>query len=136
MRERAAGLLGIANKGGNIQIGEEPVGDVARTGTARLIVLAEDAAGHTQRKAKSFASLHETPLVVVDADKESLGAIFGRNSVAMLAVTDIFLAERFLNLLEEPERYAEALRAVQGKAELMKKRKMEKQRRKGPKGRK
>ena len=34
MHEKALGLLGISQKGGNIEIGEEPVGAVARAGKA------------------------------------------------------------------------------------------------------
>lgn len=49
MDEKTLGLLGIAQKGGNIAIGEEPVGASARAGKARLIILAADAAGHTVR---------------------------------------------------------------------------------------
>jgi len=128
MHERALGLLGIAQKGGNIQIGEDPVGNVARTGTARLIILASDAAGHTVRRASSFASLHETPLVTVDGDKATLGRVFGRTSVAMLALTDVLLAKRFLETLGEPERYGQALDAVTKKAEIMQQRKKEQQR--------
>ncbi len=136
MNDKALGLLGISNKGGKIEIGEEPVGNAARAGTARLIILASDAADHTLRRARSFASFHETPLILSDASKDALGAIFGRTSVAMLAMTDVFLAERFLSLLDEPERYAAEIRAVQDKAAFMKKRKLEKQRRKAPKGKK
>lgn len=136
MENKALGLLGISNKGGNIEIGEEPVGNVARAGTARLIILASDAADHSVRKAHSFAAYHETPIVQIDTDKDGLGAVFGRTSVAMLAMTDVFLAERFLNLLDQQERYAPQIQAVHAKAEIMKKRKQAKPRRKGPKGKK
>ena len=102
MHDKALGLLGISQKGGNIEIGEEPVGAVARAGKARLIILASDAAGHTVRRAQSFAALHSSPVVVIDANKDALGAVFGRNSVAMAALTDVFLAQRFLETLEEP----------------------------------
>lgn len=136
MVDKALGLLGISQKGGNIEIGEEPVGAVARAGKARLIILASDAAGHTVRRAQSFASLHGTPLVTVDADKDRLGAVFGRTSVALTAFTDVFLAERFLEALGEPERYGEALTAVHDKAVYMKQRKQEMARSKRKKGKK
>ena len=128
MNERALGLLGIAQKGGNIEIGEDPVGNAARAGKARLIILASDAAGHTVRRAGSFASLHETPLVTVEGSKDVLGRIFGRNSVAMIAVTDILLAKRFLETLGDPETYGEALTAVTEKAAVMAQRKKAKPR--------
>lgn len=127
MQNKALGLLGISYKGGNVQIGEEPVGSAAHAGKARLIILASDAADHTCRRANSYASLHNSPLIQIDANKDQLGATFGRTSVAMLTITDILLAERFLNVLSD-DRYEEQRQAVHDKAELMKRRKQEKQR--------
>lgn len=134
MNEKALGLLGISQKGGNIEIGEEPVGAVARAGRARLIILASDAAGHTIRRAQSFAALHTSPLIQIDANKDTLGAVFGRNSVAMAALTDVFLAQRFLETLGEPERYGVQLEAVREKAAAMKQRQAERRRAQKKKG--
>lgn len=134
MNEKALGLLGISQKGGNIEIGEEPVGAVARAGKARLIILASDAAGHTIRRAQSFAALHTSPLIQIDADKDTLGAVFGRNPVAMAALTDVFLAQHFLETLAEPERYGAQLEAVREKAASMKQRQAERRRAQKKKG--
>lgn len=128
MMDKALGLLGLSQKGGNIALGEEPVGAAARAGKARLIILASDAAGHTVRRASSFAALHQSPLIQLDADKETLGGLFGRTSVAMLALTDIFLAQRFLEILDQPERYGAQLSAVREKAAAMKQRQQEQRR--------
>lgn len=136
MDDKALGLLGLAQKGGNIQLGEEPVGAVARSGKARLILLAADAADHTVRRAGSFARLHQTPLVQIEADKGTLGGVFGRTSVAMVALTDVRLAKRFLETLGQPERYGEALAAVSEKAAAMEQRKKERQRANRKKGKK
>lgn len=129
MNEKALGLLGIAQKGGNVAIGEDPVGICTQAGTARLIILAADAAAHTVRRANSFAARHQTPIIQVDGDKDTLGGVFGRTSVAMTAITDVALAQRFLELLGEPERYGEPLAAVREKAAVMAKRKKERQHR-------
>ena len=123
MQNKAFGLLGIANKGGNVQIGEDPVGQVCKSGKARLLILASDAADHTVRRMNSFASLHDTPVVQLDEDKSALGAVFGRNSVAMVAITEISLAEGFLKALGQEERYRQQIDAVHQKAVYMKQRK-------------
>jgi ribosomal protein L7Ae-like RNA K-turn-binding protein len=136
MLDKALGLLGLAQKGGNLAIGEEPVGAAARAGKARLILLASDAAGHTQRRAASFAAAHQTPVVQLDADKDTLGAAFGRTSVAMIALTDVFLAKKFLETLDDPARYGAQLAAVTEKAAAMAQRKQEQQRRNRKKGKK
>lgn len=127
MKDKALGLLGIARKGGNVAVGEEPVGAAARDGKARLIILASDAADHTVRRASSFAALHQSPLASVDFRKEELGARFGRKSVAMLAITDVYLAQRFLEALED-SRCQPQLTAVREKAAEMKKRKQQRPR--------
>ncbi len=136
MLEKALNLLAIAQKGGNIQIGEEPVGAVARAGKARLIILASDAAGHTQRRAASFAAAHKTPMITLDVDKDRIGSMFGRTAVAMVALTDIFLAKAFLETLDERERYGEAMTEVSQKAASMAKRLEEQQRRNRKRGKK
>lgn len=71
---------------------------------------------------------------MIDADKDTLGAVFGRTSVAMAALTDVFLAQRFLETLGEPERYQEQLTAVKEKAAAMKQRQSEKRRAQRKKG--
>ncbi len=126
MCKKALNLLGIARKGGNMAIGEEPVGVAAHGGKARLIILASDAADHTRRRARSYGSLHNTPVISIDADKAQLGAMFGRSAVAMAAVTEIKLAKSFLEALSDPDRYAAALAAVTEKAETMALRKQKK----------
>lgn len=125
MNEKALGLLGISQKGGNIEIGEEPGRRSGRAGKARLIILASDAWQAYHSQSPVFAALHTSPLIQIDADKDTLGAVFGRNSVAMAALTDVFLAQHFLETLAEPERYGAQLEAVREKAASMKQRQAE-----------
>ena len=134
MLEKALNLLALAQKGGNIAIGEEPVGAVAHGGKARLIILASDAAEHTRRRASDFGALHHTPVIIIDADKSLLGGMFGRSSVAMAALTDIRLAKSFLETLEEPVRYKEALNQVSEKEAAIARRKLTKPRRSKERG--
>ena len=82
------------------------------------------------------ASLHDTPVVQIPENKEELRSVFGRRSVAMLAVTEINLAERFLGLLSEPEKYEAQIAAVREKARIMRERKQRKPGTRGPKGKK
>ena len=52
-RQRALNYLGLARRGGNIVYGEETVGAACRASHARLLVLAQDAADNTFRRARS-----------------------------------------------------------------------------------
>ena len=54
--DKALNYLALARKGGIAELGEEPVGAVARTGKAYAILVAGDASDHTWRRAKSYAA--------------------------------------------------------------------------------
>lgn len=86
-------LIGLAKKAGRVEVGEEPVGAAARARDARLILLAEDAADNTVRRATHFAEAGACLLASIPADKDALGRAVGRTSCAMLAVTDIGFAD-------------------------------------------
>ena len=90
--DKVMGMLGLAQKAGRVQIGEEPVGTAAAAGKARVILLASDAAGNSRNRAAKFAELHGTPLLDLPYDKQRLGGIFGRASCAMVAITDFRMA--------------------------------------------
>lgn len=100
-------LLGLCRKAGAIAVGEEPVGAAARSGKARLILVAEDAADHTFRRAKSFSTVGKCAFIRVPHTKDELGGVLGRGACALAAITDVRLAQSFLRSLNQPEKYAE-----------------------------
>lgn len=106
---RALGLLSLCKKGGNLALGEEPVGAAARAGKARLIVVAGDAADHSLRRVKSFVSGTAQPYLQVPFSKEAMGDALGVTSCAMAAILDVGLAQAFVRALGEPERDAALL---------------------------
>ena len=111
-------LLGLAKKAGRLEIGEEPVGVACRTGRARLILLAADAADNTLRRAEHFAQLARAPWVQSPWSKTELGGTVGRSSCAMLAFTDVGLAAAVAGKLAQadPARYGGAAAALEEKA--------------------
>ena len=86
-------MLGIAKKAGKLELGEEPVGAVSRARTCRLILIAQDAAENTLRRAAHFSQFGNIPCLTVPYTKAALGQAVGRSSLALLAVTDVGLAE-------------------------------------------
>ena len=54
--DKALQYLSIARKGGMAELGEEPVGAIARAGQAYLSLVAADASDHPWRRAQSFAA--------------------------------------------------------------------------------
>lgn len=123
--ERALKYLGLARRGNNIVIGEEPVGAACRSSHARLLILAQDAADNTFRRARSFTQSGKPPMLKVAFTKDELGNALGCNACAMAAFTDVALALAFVQSLEEPERHAQLLETLQIQVDRVKKRRAE-----------
>ncbi len=117
--------LALARKGGRAELGEEPVGAMARTGKAYVILVAGDASDHTWRRAKSFAAGTEQQCVRLKCTKEEMGFVVGRTSLAIAAVTDVQLALALVQSLGEPEKHKGVLEVLAAKAEKTKKRQAE-----------
>lgn len=92
MNQKALGLLGLALRGNNLAVGELPVGDACAAHRARLVLHAADAADNTVRRASREAQRAGVEVVALSCSKEELGAALGRNSCAVLALTDKGLA--------------------------------------------
>lgn len=107
--DKARNYLSLAKKAGRVELGEEPVGAVARAQKARLLVVAADASDHTWRRAQSFVSGTDQQCIKVPFTKDELGQAVGRTSLALAAITDPALALAFLKALEAPEKYADAI---------------------------
>ena len=122
---KALNYLSLARKGGVAELGEEPVGAIARAGKAYVILVAGDASDHTWRRAKSFAAGTEQQCVRMSCTKEEMGFAVGRSSLAIAAITDVSMALALVSALENPERYADAVAVLTEKANKAKKRKQE-----------
>ena len=107
--DKALNYMALARKAGRIELGEEPVGAVARAQHARLIVVASDASDHTWRRALSFVAGTEQQCIRVPFDKDSLGQSLGRSSLAMAAFTDPALALAFVKALPQTQQLAPVL---------------------------
>lgn len=111
-------LLGIALRGNNLVVGEEPVEAVARARDARLLILASDAADNTRRRVAHFADAGQCIWVRVPFTKEELGHTLGRSAVAVAAVTDVGLAAAIAHKLAhiDPVRFDETAARLDLKA--------------------
>ena len=125
MDNKALNYLSLARKGGLAELGEEPVGDVARTGKAYVIAVASDASDHTWRRAKSFAAGTQQQCVRLPFTKEELGQAAGRESLAIAAITDAPLALAMLQSLPEPEKYQASMDILSEKTRKLKQRRQE-----------
>ena len=122
MDDKYLNYLALARKGGRAELGEEPVGDVARGLKAHLILVAQDASDHTWRRAKSFAAGTDQQCVRLPATKEEMGFVVGRQSLAIAAITDAAMALALVQSLGTPEKYARELAVLTEKTERLKQR--------------
>ena len=122
-------LLGLALRGGNLVVGEEPVEAVARARDARVLLVAADAAENTVRRVRHFAEAGQCLWLKLPFTKDDLGGAVGRSSVAIVAVTDIGLANAVVHKLaeEDPKRYGEAAQRLEIKAQRAAERRAEQQ---------
>ena len=123
--DKALNYLSLARKGGMAELGEEPVGAIARAGKAYVILVAGDASDHTWRRALACVAGTDQQCIRLGCTKEELGLAIGRASLAIAAVTDVALALALVTSLGEPEKYRDALEVLSAKAQKQKKRKAE-----------
>lgn len=112
-------LLGIAYKAGRLAVGEEPVAAAVRAHHARVVLLAEDAADNSVRRAGHLAQGAGTPVAATPFSKAELGGAVGRSACAMLALTEPGLAHAVVARLAQadPERYGELAAQLSGQAQ-------------------
>ena len=107
--DKALNYMALARKAGRIELGEEPVGAVARADHARLVIVASDASDHTWRRAKSFVAGTQQQCIKVPFTKDQMGQAIGRTALAIAAFTDSALALAFVKALGQPEKMAAVL---------------------------
>ena len=123
--DKALNYLALAKRGRLIELGEEPVGAITRTGKGYLVVVACDASDHTWRRAKSFVAGTEQQCIRVPFTKEELGFVVGRTSLAIAAFTDAALALAFVKALPDQEKVKKEAEILEAKSKKMRQRKKE-----------
>ena len=123
--DKALNYLSLARKAGRIELGEEPVGAVARAKKARLILVASDAGDHSWRRAKSFVAGTEQLCMKVPFTKDQLGEAVGRTSLAMAAFTDPAMALAFVKALGDLDKYKDALESLDKRTQRIRQRQQE-----------
>ena len=123
--DKALNYLALAKRGRLVELGEEPVGAITRTGKGYLVVVAKDASDHTWRRAKSFVAGTDQQCLSVPFTKEELGFVVGRTSLAIAAFTDVALALAFAKALPDQEKVKKEVEFLEAKSKKMRQRKKE-----------
>ena len=122
---KALNLLGLARKGGRIELGEEACGMACRQNKARLLILACDAGDSVRHRAEYFVRSGKPPLLRADHTKDEMGTALGRNVCPIAAVTDVRQALAYVQALGEPDRWQEVLSVLEYGVKRADKRKTE-----------
>ena len=110
MTDSALSLLGLALRGNNLAVGEEPVAEACRSRRACLVMTAADAAQNSVDRAGRAAEAGGVPWVRLPWDKETLGGALGRRLCAVAALTDRGLAAALAEkLVQSDEGFRPAL---------------------------
>ena len=123
--DKALNYMALARKAGRIELGEEPVGAVARAVKACLVIVAKDASDHSWRRAKSFVAGTSQQCIRLPYSKDEMGMAIGRTSLAMAAFTDPSMALAFVQALPQPEQYGQELEALAGRTNRVRQRQKE-----------
>ena len=97
--DKVLNFLGMCKRAGALVTGEDGALGAARSGEARLMMLASDAAENTSKRAEFYAESCGLVLVRLPYSKDALGDILGRRVCAVMAVTDKNFARSFLEKL-------------------------------------
>ena len=99
MRDRILSLLGIAAKAGRLKSGEFASEKAIKSGNAFLVVVAADASENTKKHFTDMCSYRNIPLYKYGT-KEELGRCTGKESRAVIAVTDEGLGNSLISGLK------------------------------------
>lgn len=98
-QNKVLSLLGLAMRGRNLVSGEFQTVESIKSGTAYLVIVAQDASANTKKLFKDKCSFYEIP-VHEYGTKEDLGRAIGKDLRSSLGVCDAGLAAAILKQLE------------------------------------
>lgn len=93
------GLLGLAARGRNVVSGEFSAENAVKSGSAMLVIVAQDASDNTRKRFSDKCSFYQVPFYVFGT-KEELGHCIGRELRSSVAVLDEGLAREIGKHLE------------------------------------
>ncbi len=116
--KRSLGFLGLAEKSGNLGIGEEACRSAVLSGKAKLILTASDSAANTVKKAKNLAEEGRIQYIRLPYSKDEIGTALGRGGTGLLVITSHEFAGGFAGKLAEevPGVYDETAKLLTEKA--------------------
>ena len=100
MNNKILSLLGLATRSRNVVSGEFMTEKSVKSGTARLVIVAEDASDNTKKEFRDMCTFYKVPCYFYGT-KEELGKSMGKEIRASLSITDDGFAGSIIKLLQE-----------------------------------
>lgn len=97
--DRVISMLSIAAKGRNIVSGGFAVEKAVKTGTACLVIVAENASDNTKKQFRNMCEFYEVPIAVYGL-KDEIGHSIGTQMRSNVAITDPGIAKSILKIME------------------------------------
>lgn len=94
LKNRLFSNMGLAQKAGKMASGEYATEVAVKSGTACLVIVAEDASDNTKKKMTNMTQFYEVPMYMIGT-KEELGHCIGKEYRSMIAVLDAGFASSF-----------------------------------------
>lgn len=101
-RDKVLSLIGLAMKAGRCTSGEMMTENEAKSGKARLVIVASDASENTKKKFRDMCKFYRVPMCFY-GDKDTLGHAMGKEFRASLAILDEGFADGILKELKNRE---------------------------------
>ena len=101
-RQKIFNLIGLATRARKIITGEELVLAAIRSGSAKLVILSDDASANTAGKFRDKCIHYRTPMHAFGSRYE-IGHAIGKEARVVLAITDSGFAKKLSGLLKEQE---------------------------------
>ena len=92
-------LLGLATRSRNVVSGEFSTEKSVKDGSAKLVIVAEDASDNTKKEFRDMCTYYRVPMYVIGS-KEELGHCMGKELRASLSVTDEGFANSMTKLIK------------------------------------
>lgn len=94
LKNRLFSNLGLAQKAGKIVSGEFATENAVKSGTAYMVIVAEDASDNTKKKMRNMTDFYQVPIYFFGS-KDELGHCIGKEYRSMLAVLDAGFTKSF-----------------------------------------
>ncbi|MBO4845150.1 MAG: ribosomal L7Ae/L30e/S12e/Gadd45 family protein [Lachnospiraceae bacterium] len=98
--KKVLSLLGLATRSRNVVSGEFKTEKSVKSGTAKLVIVADDASDNTKKEFRDMCTFYKVPCYFFGT-KEELGKSMGKEIRASLSITDDGFAGSIIKLLQE-----------------------------------